>query len=109
MRGNGEGKTHEIFELPPGLLDDAVLPVEDDAHPTEVAHFGRADDERVDVEASCGEDAGDAGEDTRLILDEAVEDVPAFRRDPDKKWPKKVTEKADIVQETWSSRTSLVF
>jgi len=40
-----------------------------------------ADDERVNVEASCSEDTRDAGENTGLILHEAVEDVSFWGRD----------------------------
>lgn len=67
--------THEILKLPPGLLDDAVLSAENDTHATEVLDLGGTDDEGVDVEATGGEDARDAGEDSRLVLDEAVESV----------------------------------
>ena len=79
MKGEIRTKTHEIFELPPGLLNHAVLAVEDDAHPTEVANLGATYDERLDVEAPDGENARDAGEDAGLVLDEAVEDVSADR------------------------------
>ncbi len=65
----------EILELAAGLLDDAVLAGQHDGHAREVVDFGVADDERVDVEAARGEDAGDAREHARFVLHEAVEDV----------------------------------
>lgn len=37
----------EVFELTTGLLDDAVLALEDDAHSGQVSDFGLADHERV--------------------------------------------------------------
>lgn len=68
----------EVLELPPGLLDDAVLARQHDRHARQVLDFRVADDERVDVEAARGEDAGHAGEHAGLVLHEAVEDV-SFR------------------------------
>lgn len=68
-------ETYEVFKLSARLLDDAVLAIENDAHPTEVAHLRRADHERVDVESSGCENPGDAREHAWLVLDEAVEDV----------------------------------
>jgi hypothetical protein len=95
--------TYEVFELPAGLLDDAVLALEDDAHAREVSDLGLAHDERVcalaggilwgikvgkvrtpslpvrcartNVEAPAGEDTRHAREHTRLVLHEAVEQV----------------------------------
>lgn len=71
----------EILELATGLLDDAVLPGKHDGHAGEVLYFGVADDEGVDVEAAGGENAGNAGEDAGLVLDEAVEDMALRRGD----------------------------
>ena len=51
----GMEETHQVFELPARLLDDAVLPAEDEAHAGEVADLGAADDERVDVESAACE------------------------------------------------------
>ena len=65
----------QVLELPPRLFDDAVLAGEHDCHAGEVFDFGVADDEGVDVEAAGGEDTGDAREDTRFVLHQAVEDV----------------------------------
>ncbi len=47
-------ETHQVFELPARLLDDAVLSAEDEAHAGEVADLGAAHDERVDVEPAAG-------------------------------------------------------
>ena len=68
-----------VLQLAAGLLDDAVLACKDDGHAGEVDDLGAADDEGVDVEAAGGENAGHAGENARLVLHEAVEDV-ALRR-----------------------------
>lgn len=65
--------THQVFQLATSLLDNAILATEDDAHPREVLDLCRAHDERVDVEATRGEDARDARQDARLVLHEAVE------------------------------------
>lgn len=65
----------QVLELAAGLLDDAVLAREDNGHAGEVLDLGAADDEGVNVEAAGGEDARDAREHTRLVLDQAVEDV----------------------------------
>ena len=64
--------THEIFKLPPRLLDDAVLAAEDETYLTQIADLGPAYDQGVDVKPAPGEDAGDAREDTWFVLDEAV-------------------------------------
>lgn len=40
-------QTHEILELPSGLLNDTILSLEHDAHPREVSDLGRAYNERV--------------------------------------------------------------
>ena len=46
-------RTHEILQLSSCLLNDAVLSAEDDTHTAEVANFGTADDEGVNVESSA--------------------------------------------------------
>ena len=51
---------YEILKLPSCLFNDAVLAVKDDAHATQIADLGAADDEGVDVESAAGENAGDA-------------------------------------------------
>jgi hypothetical protein len=48
--------TYEVFELTAGLLDDAVLAADDDAHPTQITDLGATHDERVDVESAPRED-----------------------------------------------------
>ena len=42
--------TYEIFELPSGLLDDAVLTAEDDAHSGKVSNLRPTHDEGLNVE-----------------------------------------------------------
>ena len=51
---------YEILKLPSCLFDDAVLAVKDDAHATEIADLGAADDEGIDVKAAASENSGDA-------------------------------------------------
>lgn len=91
----------EVFELTTGLLDHAVLALEDDAHSGQVSDFGLADDKRVcekkkvdglagnskkkrrqgmktvrtNVETSTGKDTRNAREDTRLVLNKTVQSV----------------------------------
>ena len=60
IRVEGGQCANEILKLPSCLFDDAVLAIEDDAHATEIADLGAADDERVDVESATGENSGDA-------------------------------------------------
>lgn len=78
-RGRLVSTTDQVFELPPGLFDDAVLSPQDDAHSGQVFDFGGAYDERVNVEASSGQDARDARKDTGFVLDEAVESMASER------------------------------
>jgi len=58
------------------LFDDSVLTAEDDTHPTEVANLCPADDQRVNVEATACQNTRHPGQDTGLVLDETVENVP---------------------------------
>jgi hypothetical protein len=52
---------------------------DDDAHPAQIVDLGAARDERVDVEATTGEDSRYARQHTGLVLHETVQHVP--RRD----------------------------
>lgn len=69
----------KIVELATSLLDYTVLALEDHGHARQVLDFCAADDQTVNVEAAGCEDAGDPGEDARLVLDETVEDVSLGR------------------------------
>ncbi|PNY28508.1 Uncharacterized protein TCAP_01580 [Tolypocladium capitatum] len=71
---------HEILQLPPGLLNNAVLARQDNGHAGQILNLGVADDERVDIKASGSENPRKTGQDTGLVLDQAVEDV-ALRGD----------------------------
>jgi hypothetical protein len=71
---------HEVLELAAGLLDNAILPLQDNGHAREVGDLGGADDQRVDVEAARGQDPGHARQHARLVLHEAVQDVAVARR-----------------------------
>jgi hypothetical protein len=39
--------THQIFQLPPGLLNHTILPSEDDAHSGEISDLSLTHHERV--------------------------------------------------------------
>lgn len=66
---------HQIFQLTSGLLDNAVLTSQDNGHAGQVFHLGVAHDQRVNVEASSGENTRKTRQHTRLVLDQTVEDV----------------------------------
>lgn len=66
---------HEILQLSSGLFHHTVLSLKHDRHAGQICHFGTAHNQTVDVETSRGENTGHAGEDTRLILDQTIEDV----------------------------------
>jgi len=70
---------YQILELTAGLLNDTVLTLEDDGHTREVGNLGVADDQRVNVEATSGQNTRDAREHTGLVLNKTVEDM-AFGR-----------------------------
>ena len=70
---------HQVFQLPSRLLYHAILTLEHNGHSTEVLDFGATDDQGVDVESSCGENPRHAGQDTRLVLDQTVEDMALGR------------------------------
>lgn len=70
----------QVLELSARLLNNGVLAREHDGHAGEVRDLGVADDQTVDVEAASGENAGDAGEHTGLVLNEAVEGVALGRQ-----------------------------
>jgi hypothetical protein len=58
------------------LLHDTVLAAEDNTHATQVPNFGLAYHQGVNVEPPASKDSRDAGEYTRLVLNEAIEDMP---------------------------------
>ena len=61
-------RTHQILELPPRLLHNAVLAAKDNAHARQIPDLRAAHDKRVDVEPSAGQNARHAREHTRLVL-----------------------------------------
>jgi len=67
--------THEILQLPPCLLHNAILSAYDDGHPTQVPDFSPAHHQRVDIEATPSKDTRYAGQHTRFVLYKAVKDV----------------------------------
>lgn len=71
--------TNEVFQLSPSLFDDTILALEYDTHATEVGNFSAAYDQRVDVESSAGQNTRNTREDTGLVLNETVQDVPKGR------------------------------
>jgi hypothetical protein len=93
-------RTNEILKLPSSLLNNSILTLEDDAHPGEISNLGSADDQGVcqgaarnvelselrrdyeeeesgltDVKASGGQDTRNSRKDSRLVLNETVQDV----------------------------------
>src|ERR1700722_10458881 len=52
-----------------------LLAVHHDRHPGDLLVLGRPDREGLDVEAAPGEQAGDANEDARLVLDQDRQSV----------------------------------
>jgi hypothetical protein len=68
----------QILQLTPRLLDNAILPRQDNGHAGEVVNLGTADDKRVDIEASGCQNARNTGKNTRFVLDETVQDM-SFR------------------------------
>lgn len=77
----GKELSDQVFQLPARLFHDSILAIDDDAHATQVANLGATDDEGINVEAATSESARDTGQDTRLILDEAIEDMSESRSD----------------------------
>lgn len=71
---------NKVFELAAGLLNNTILTLQHNRHAREVGDFGGADDQRVDVEATGGQNTGHARQHTGLVLDEAVQDVAVARR-----------------------------
>lgn len=71
---------HQVFQLSSSLLNNAVLAGQDDGHARQILHLGVAHNQRVNVETSGSEDTGETREHTRLVLDQAVEDVTLRRR-----------------------------
>lgn len=65
----------EILQLSPGLLDNAVLTSQHNGHARKILHLGVAHNKRVNVEATGGKNSGDTGQDSGLVLNQAVEDV----------------------------------
>ena len=65
----------QLVELLGHLLKRMLLAVHHDGHPGDLLVLGRPDREGLDVEAAPGEQAGDADEDTRLVLDQDREGV----------------------------------
>lgn len=69
----------QVLQLPARLLNNTVLTGQDNGHAGEIINLGVANNERVDVEASGSQDTRDARQHTRLVLDQAVQDVTLGR------------------------------
>ena len=67
----------ELVKLLGHLVDRVHGAVEGERDPRDVGVLGRADRERVDVEAAAAEQAGDPRQDAGLVLDQQREDVLA--------------------------------
>ena len=75
----------ELVELLGDLIDRVHGAVDGQRHPRDVRILGRADRERVDVEAAAAEQTGDPGQDAGPVLDQQREQVLAAgepARDP---------------------------
>lgn len=70
---------YQVLDLTTCLLDDAVLAGQNDRHPRQILNLRVADDERIDVEPPGGENPGNTGQNTRLVLDKAVQNVTLRR------------------------------
>jgi hypothetical protein len=73
------------------LFYDTILTTKDDAHTTQVAYLGAAYDQGIDVETSASKNSRYAGENTRFILYETVENMSAERENSITKTRKKET------------------
>lgn len=71
--------TYEVLKLSACLLNYAILPAEDYAHPRKITNFRPAHNKRVDIEPSAGQDSGDTRQNPRLILHETVENMPELK------------------------------
>ena len=65
----------QLVQLLGHLLERQLVDVDDDRDARETRHLGHADGEGLDVEAAAGEQPGDAGQQTRLVLDEEAQHV----------------------------------
>src|SRR3984885_8081398 len=65
----------ELVELLGDLLKRVLLAVHHDRHPGDLLVLGRPDREGLDVEAAPGEQAGDADQDARLVLNQDRQSV----------------------------------
>lgn len=72
---------YEILQLPASLLHDAVVASQDDGHAGQVRDLGVADDQRLNVEAASGNDTREARQDTRLILNQTIQNMTLGRVD----------------------------
>ena len=70
----------ELVQLLRDLLDHVVRAGGDDRHPRHRRVLGRRHRQRLDVVAARGEQAGDARQRARLVLDEDREDVALMHR-----------------------------
>src|SRR4051812_49413410 len=73
---------HQLVELLGDLIDRVDGAVQGQGDPRDVGVLRRADGEGVDVEAAAGEEPGDPGEDSGLVLDEERQDVLAAGERP---------------------------
>lgn len=69
----------KIIQLAASLLDDTVLALQDNGHAGQILDLSVADDKTVNVEATSSQDTGHTGQDTGLVLDQAVQDVALGR------------------------------
>lgn len=69
----------KVLKLATSLLNNTVLSGQDDGHARQVFDLGVAHDERVNVEAAGSKNTREPGQDTRFVLDQAIEDMALGR------------------------------
>lgn len=69
----------KVIQLAASLLDNTVLALQHNGHAREVFNLSVADNQTVNVEATGSQNTRHAGQHTRLVLHEAVQDVPLRR------------------------------
>ena len=69
----------DFFELLADLVEDAVVPIDDESHAGEPRILRRTDGQAVDVERPGGEHPGDMGQNAGLVHHQRGEDVSHAR------------------------------
>src|SRR5690554_2107385 len=67
--------TYKIFQLSPGLFNGSRFAAKDNGHTTQICNLSLGNHQRVNVEASSGENTRDTTYYSGLVLHQTVEDV----------------------------------